>query len=372
MPPAAASTAPAQSTDNFWLATATGDLYTFGVESYGDPGGAPLNRPIVDMVPSRDRHGYWMVASDGGIFSYGDTRFFGSTGALTLNKPIVGLSPTNDQSGYWMVASDGGIFSYGDANFYGSTGAITLNKPIVAMSATPDDKGYWLVASDGGVFAFGDAAFYGSTGDLRLDQPIVAMDPTPDGRGYWLVASDGGVFAFGDAAFYGSTAGSPGDPVERLVTTRTGHGLLDRAAERKRHRLRRCPVADVAGHRPPVQTHDTGRPGRALRLPAAGKAVHLGWQRPGGLRLLRTRPRLVGPRRRHRLRPGGRRPVPHGRHRRSRWATCRPATWCSGATGPTTGPACTTPPSTWAETGSSRPPAITSSSTCSTSGVPAT
>jgi len=176
------------------------------------------------MIPSRDKHGYWMVASDGGIFSYGDTRFFGSTGDITLNRPIVGLSPTNDQGGYWMVASDGGIFSYGNANFYGSTGAITLNQPIVAMSPTPDDKGYWLVASDGGVFSFGDANFYGSTGSLTLDKPIVAMDPTPDGRGYWLVASDGGVFAFGDAAFYGSTAGTPGDPVERLVSTRTGHG----------------------------------------------------------------------------------------------------------------------------------------------------
>ena len=50
------------------------------------------------------------------------------------------------------------------------------------------------------------------------------MDATPDGKGYWLVAADGGVFAFGDAAFYGSTAGSPGDPVERLVTTASGHG----------------------------------------------------------------------------------------------------------------------------------------------------
>ncbi|MDA8209596.1 MAG: hypothetical protein M0Z92_11430, partial [Actinomycetota bacterium] len=28
--------------------------------------------------------------------------------------------------GYWLVASDGGIFSFGDASFYGSTGAITL------------------------------------------------------------------------------------------------------------------------------------------------------------------------------------------------------------------------------------------------------
>ena len=37
--------------------------------------------------------------------------------------------------GYWLVASDGGIFSYGDATFYGSTGGTTLNKPIVGMAS---------------------------------------------------------------------------------------------------------------------------------------------------------------------------------------------------------------------------------------------
>ena len=68
------------------------------------------------------------------------------------------------------MASDGGIFSYGDAQFYGSTGSIALNKPIVGMAATPDGKGYWLVASDGGIFNYGDAAFYGSTGGTRTQQ----------------------------------------------------------------------------------------------------------------------------------------------------------------------------------------------------------
>jgi len=33
------------------------------------------------------------------------------------------------------VASDGGIFAYGDAAFHGSTGSLTLNKPIVGMAA---------------------------------------------------------------------------------------------------------------------------------------------------------------------------------------------------------------------------------------------
>jgi len=32
------------------------------------------------------------VASDGGIFAYGDAGFFGSQGATPLNKPIVGLA----------------------------------------------------------------------------------------------------------------------------------------------------------------------------------------------------------------------------------------------------------------------------------------
>jgi hypothetical protein len=82
---------------------------------------------------------------------------------------------TPDGKGYWLVASDGGIFSFGDAQFFGSTGAMTLNKPIVAMTATPDGKGYWLVASDGGIFSFGDAQFFGSTGAMTLNKPIVAM-----------------------------------------------------------------------------------------------------------------------------------------------------------------------------------------------------
>nr|MDA8269220.1 hypothetical protein [Actinomycetota bacterium] len=74
-----------------------------------------------------------------------------------------------------LVASDGGVFAFGDARFFGSTGAMTLSKPIVGMAVAPDGGGYWLVASDGGVFAFGDAPFLGSTGNLVLARPIVGM-----------------------------------------------------------------------------------------------------------------------------------------------------------------------------------------------------
>jgi hypothetical protein len=38
--------------------------------------------------------------------------------------------------GYWLVARDGGIFSFGDASFHGSTGGQHLNQPIVGMAST--------------------------------------------------------------------------------------------------------------------------------------------------------------------------------------------------------------------------------------------
>ena len=119
--------------------------------------------------------GYWLVASDGGIFSFGYSHFFGSMGAKPLNAPIVGMAATPDGGGYWMVASDGGIFSFGDARFFGSMGGKPLNKPIVGMAATPDGGGYWMVASDGGIFSFGDARFFGSMGGKPLKAPIVGI-----------------------------------------------------------------------------------------------------------------------------------------------------------------------------------------------------
>ena len=125
------------------------------------------------------------MASDGGLFSFCDP-FFGSMGGQHLNAPIVGMAQTSGGSGYWEVASDGGIFTFGNANFWGSTGSMHLNAPIVGMAPTPDGGGYWLVASDGGIFSFGDAAFHWSAGSTPLNAPVVGMAATP-GRG-WVLA----------------------------------------------------------------------------------------------------------------------------------------------------------------------------------------
>jgi len=155
--------------------------------------------------------GYDLVASDGGIFAFGTSTFYGSMGDKPLDAPVVGIAAAPTGKGYWAVASDGGIFAFGTAGFYGSMGGQHLDAPVVGMTATPTGKGYWEVASDGGIFAFGTATFYGSMGGKPLDAPVVGITAAPTGNGYWEVASDGGIFAFGTATFYGSMGGKPLD-----------------------------------------------------------------------------------------------------------------------------------------------------------------
>ncbi len=187
----------------YYMVDSQGDVAAFGAATcYGAMTGTPLNRPIVGMAVDPATGGYWLVASDGGIFSF-NAPFFGSTGAIRLNRPIVGMTSTPGGAGYWMVASDGGIFSFGNAPFFGSTGNLVLNRPVVGMGLDPATGGYWLVASDGGIFSF-NAPFFGSTGAIRLNQPVVGMITSPDGGGYRLIASDGGVFCFNEP-FLGST-----------------------------------------------------------------------------------------------------------------------------------------------------------------------
>jgi N-acetylmuramoyl-L-alanine amidase len=192
----------------YWLVGSDGGIFSYGDANFaGSAGALHLNAPVVGMAAAPDGRGYWLAARDGGIFNYGDAGFFGSAGALQLNAPIVGMAATRDGDGYWLVASDGGIFSYGDARFWGSTGGTHLNAPVVGMAATPSGGGYWLVASDGGIFSYGDATFYGSTGALHLNEPVVGMAAAPAG-GYWLVASDGGIFTYGNAFYEGSLGGT--------------------------------------------------------------------------------------------------------------------------------------------------------------------
>ncbi|MGH9177637.1 MAG: SpoIID/LytB domain-containing protein [Acidimicrobiales bacterium] len=212
----------------YWVVAADGGIFSFGAARFwGSMGGRRLNSPILGMGATPAGNGYWLVAADGGIFSFGDARFWGSTGNIRLNQPVVAMAGSPTGNGYWLVARDGGIFAFGDAKFSGSTGNIRLNQPVVGMARTPSGNGYWLVAADGGIFAFGDAQFFGSTGAIRLNQPVVGMAATASGNGYWLLAADGGIFAFGDAKFLGSLPGiGAAGPARGIQGTKSGGGYL--------------------------------------------------------------------------------------------------------------------------------------------------
>jgi hypothetical protein len=190
---------------------------------------------MVASPPPPPQHGYWLVGSDGGIFTFGSAQFYGSTGSLRLQRPVVGIVPTADRGGYWLDASDGGVFAFGDAGFYGSIPGLglhpagsglpnSLNAPIVGMVPSADGGGYFMVASDGGVFAFGDARFAGSCPGIGgCAGAAVAVMPDASGNGYWLVTQSGHIYTFGDAPYYGSP-GSEGAAVTSAVRTPDGHG----------------------------------------------------------------------------------------------------------------------------------------------------
>ena len=150
-------------------------------------------RPSSALPATPDGQGYWLIASDGGVFAFGDAGFMGSMGGRHLNAPIVGVADA-DGGGYWLVASDGGVFAFGDATFMGSMGGQPLNAPVAGIASPPNGAGYWLVGADGGVFTFGIAGFFGSVPGQGIvgQPPVVGMSRSPSGAGYWLVGAGRG------------------------------------------------------------------------------------------------------------------------------------------------------------------------------------
>jgi len=81
----------------------------------------------------------WIVGIDGGVFTpqvipsgsstlVPTAPFYGSLPGLRIlpKAPIVGIVATPDRHGYWLVGADGAVFALGDARFYGSAGGMNL------------------------------------------------------------------------------------------------------------------------------------------------------------------------------------------------------------------------------------------------------
>ena len=130
------------------------------------------------------------------------------------------MAATPDGRGYWLVASDGGIFTFGDAAFYGSTGSFKAEPAHRGHGVRPERRRVRPGGGRRGTFGFGSAPFYGSLGGIPLKNPIVAATTTPGDTGYWFSDNAGEVSAFGQASYYGSAPSAPGDPVVGMAEAR--------------------------------------------------------------------------------------------------------------------------------------------------------
>jgi hypothetical protein len=61
--------------------------------------------------------------------------------SLSVFSHVVGIAATASGHGYWLVAADGGVFSFGDANFYGSIAGRFRAGVVVGIAATPAPPG---------------------------------------------------------------------------------------------------------------------------------------------------------------------------------------------------------------------------------------
>ena len=127
----------------------------------------------------------------------------GTSGGKHLNAPIVGMVPSSDGGGYFMVASDGGVFAFGDAAFEGSCPGIGgCGGAAVAVAPDASGRGYWLITATGQhLYLWQTLRTSGPQGHRALQSPPWCAPPTD-----WAIGSSwptGSVYAYGDAAGLG-------------------------------------------------------------------------------------------------------------------------------------------------------------------------
>ena len=132
------------------------------------------------------------------------------------------MERTASGNGYWLFARDGGIFTFGDAKFYGSLGgsASTADR----LDAAHADRQRLLDARlRRSIYAFGDAAYSAASAVARNYGGARRLLVTPTGNGYWIATANGSVIPFGDARRLGFPALLVGSPVALMLepVTRT-------------------------------------------------------------------------------------------------------------------------------------------------------
>lgn len=218
-------------TQGYWLVDKSGAVYSFGgldskttppnAQYYGGANqgnaiGYPTNSAVAIEVHRPTRRGYWILADNGGIFTFGDAPFVrdangqgSAANYLCCGHKAVGMASTPSGNGYWILDNNGAVYAFGDATYRGgANGALPSGSSAVGIAAKPDGTGYWIVNSKGEIYSFGAPYLSSSLPSLPpSSQPAVGIQSSITGNGYWILGNDGGVFSLGDAPFQGSNPG---------------------------------------------------------------------------------------------------------------------------------------------------------------------
>ena len=226
------------------------------VASLSGPDGSSITLPS-DTYPGYSFDGWFTQASGGTEVGGAGSSYTIPSGGITLYAHWTSIaqppspSPPPPAHGYWLVGSDGGIFTFGSAQFYGSTGASRSSAPssascrrltTAATGSTPPTVGSSASATRSSTAPSPASGLHPAGSGLpnSLNAPIVGMVPSIDDGGYFMVASDGGVFAFGDAHFAGSCPGIGGcsGAAVAVMPDAQRQRLLARHLDRQRLHLR--------------------------------------------------------------------------------------------------------------------------------------
>jgi len=124
----------APSGKGYWFVAGDGGVFSFGnAPFHGSTGNIRLAAPVMSMTSATRQRGYWMVAADGGIFAF-NVPFEGSmpgvralTGAPMVLTVRMRALPSG--KGYYLLAANGLVYSFGTAKNFGSapgTNAVDL------------------------------------------------------------------------------------------------------------------------------------------------------------------------------------------------------------------------------------------------------
>ena len=125
------------------------------------PAGAPAVAPPFVDVMGAPGGGWLAVTAHGVVWAGGGANYFGDLQRRPNGQPIavsniVQVQPTRDGFGYWLVGSDGSVYSFGDARYVGSLpGLGVAADDIVALIPFSSGSGYEVVSAMEHVWKFG-------------------------------------------------------------------------------------------------------------------------------------------------------------------------------------------------------------------------